>query len=279
MADKNKRKFDQIKQLKSSVDDFLNQPQSKETKKNKNKKDEGEGGGGFDAQEIQLGDDPGDPFSTGMPVTLGQAAWDKANERPAGYYPINQEDSLRDMTDAAEGINFEQGLGQDVGPDPFGGGDSHPDHQQSSYDPKKPGSYFKANPNADPKSIKSSDGTTSVRLAPNRGGSYLVKGQINGHDVTFIVDTGASVVHIPGRVARLCDVEMSNSVSHSHTANGVIETKNAMVETLSVGALSINAVQASVNLNDHGNKILLGMSALKHFKVSLENGIMVLQAK
>ena len=57
------------------------------------------------------------------------------------------------------------------------------------------------NPNADPQSMLSTN-TIEVPLRQNRQGHYLVNGFINGREVEFLLDTGATDVVIPDALAR-----------------------------------------------------------------------------
>jgi aspartyl protease family protein len=43
--------------------------------------------------------------------------------------------------------------------------------------------------------------TAEVRLKQNRYGHYVVNGQINNSPVTFLLDTGATLISIPEKIA------------------------------------------------------------------------------
>ena len=56
------------------------------------------------------------------------------------------------------------------------------------------------NPNRSLKTT-TADGMPEVQLKRNRFGHYVATGSINGQDVEFMLDTGASVVSVPVAVA------------------------------------------------------------------------------
>ena len=70
------------------------------------------------------------------------------------------------------------------------------------------------NPNQAPQSITTNSGI-EVRLASNPQGHYLMTGEINGREVTFLLDTGATFVAIPASVASGLAQRTTYSGQHS----------------------------------------------------------------
>src|SRR5690606_12954136 len=79
------------------------------------------------------------------------------------------------------------------------------------------------NPNRTPES-RHGEGFVEVSLASSRQGHYLVNGQIDGHDVTFMLDTGATQVAIPSEVAERLGLQRGAPITIS-TANGRSEER------------------------------------------------------
>ena len=79
-------------------------------------------------------------------------------------------------------------------------------------------------------------GRKKVVIPLQRHGSYYVKGHINDKSVTFLVDTGASVVAISGDMAKNLGVEVNhNNVQVSSTAAGYTNSYPVKFDKVSVG--------------------------------------------
>ncbi|EAQ32239.1 MULTISPECIES: retropepsin-like aspartic protease family protein [Idiomarina] len=121
------------------------------------------------------------------------------------------------------------------------------------------------NPNQDVVSQRLG-GQTVVELTQNRMGHYVVSGKINQQPVTFLLDTGATLVAIPQQVAdRLGLVKGRKGISA--TANGRIVTYRTHLNTLTLGGITLNNVDASITPGLEDDVILLGMSALKQMEL------------
>jgi len=122
------------------------------------------------------------------------------------------------------------------------------------------------NPNQQIQSESLPDGYKQVVLRRNRAGHYIATGSINGALVEFLLDTGATNVAVPERVAT--QLGLSRGVPlKTHTANGVITTYATTLDHVSLGDIYATGVAASINPNMLGNQILLGMSFLKRFEI------------
>ena len=119
----------------------------------------------------------------------------------------------------------------------------------------------KVNPNQNPNS-QSHNGITEVVLEQNRQGHYVTNGTINGKDVIFLLDTGATDVSIPLHIAEQLGLKKGQAVRMS-TANGTVQGYQSWIEELSVGDILLRDIDANINPGMKDNFILLGMSALK----------------
>lgn len=132
----------------------------------------------------------------------------------------------------------------------------------------------KTNPNQQVKSL--SDGEkTSVILKQNNRGHYVANGTINGHQVTFLLDTGATIISIPSHIANKLQLQQGRPYFVS-TANGNIEVFATRLSSLSIGDLLFSNLDAHINPGIDDDIILLGMNALKHLEMRQINNTLTL---
>lgn len=122
------------------------------------------------------------------------------------------------------------------------------------------------NPNQAPES-RVTDGGREVVLQRNRYGHYVATGSINGRDVTFLLDTGATHISVPGGLAADLGLEPGPSYRVG-TANGTITVRGTTVDTLTLGPIRLHQVRANINPYMDGDEVLLGMSALRDLEFS-----------
>jgi aspartyl protease family protein len=119
-------------------------------------------------------------------------------------------------------------------------------------------------------------GRAEVSLQRNRAGHYVATGQINGRDVQFLIDTGATYVGIPGSVA--ADLGLRSSVaSTTLTAGGKVATYLVTLAEVRLGDIAIQQVRASIIPDMPGNQVLLGMSMLQHLELTQRDGVLQLR--
>lgn len=123
------------------------------------------------------------------------------------------------------------------------------------------------NPNQDPKLSMQANGKAAVTLAQNRQGHYLTNGAINGREVTFLLDTGATQVSIPAHVAENLALQAQGQ-QRVQTANGIITVFTTQINELRIGNIYLYDIAANINPSMAANEILLGMSALKKVEFS-----------
>jgi len=121
------------------------------------------------------------------------------------------------------------------------------------------------NPNQQPTIRLSKTGQAEVILKQNRQGHYVAKGNINDSPVTFLLDTGATQVSIPARVAQRLNLS-GKGESYVQTANGDTRVYQTTLTQLSIGDIFLYNVPANINPAMQGDEVLLGMSALKHIQ-------------
>ncbi|GHA04197.1 retropepsin-like aspartic protease family protein [Oceanisphaera arctica] len=105
----------------------------------------------------------------------------------------------------------------------------------------------------------------TIVLEQNRQGHYLASGSINGEQVVFLLDTGATQVAIPQAVAARLGLEVEQPVQLS-TAAGTVTGYRTRLKTLSLGPFTLYDLNAIIMPAD-SDEILLGMNALRQFEL------------
>ena len=123
------------------------------------------------------------------------------------------------------------------------------------------------NPNQEPTLALQANGKAEVMLQQNRQGHYVTSGAINGTQVTFLLDTGATQVSIPAHIAENLALQAGASY-RVQTANGTITVYQTQLNELRIGNIYLYNVAAHINPSMTADEILLGMSALKRVEFS-----------
>ncbi len=104
-------------------------------------------------------------------------------------------------------------------------------------------------------------------------GHYYVSGAINGREVAFMVDTGASTVAIGEDLARRLDLGPCRPRRYA-TAAGTVDGCEARAKTVEVAGLRLPDVAVAVLPG--ADTLLLGMNVLRHFRIEQQDGRMTL---
>lgn len=131
------------------------------------------------------------------------------------------------------------------------------------------------NPNQVPESLRG-DGYVEVRLASSRQGHYLMNGRIDGRQVTFLLDTGATAVAVPEALADELGLAPGEPITLS-TANGRSNGHRTRLRELQLGEIVLADVPAIIAPGMDGDEVLLGMSALKQLEFTQRDGTLVLR--
>lgn len=141
-------------------------------------------------------------------------------------------------------------------------------------------SYFlekEQNPNQSVYSRQGESGETEVVLKRNRYGHYVATGSINAVTVQFMLDTGATDVAIPAKIADKLALSKGPEKRYS-TANGMVTAYSTVLDSVSIGPIVIENVRASINPGLKGKQILLGMSVLKRIEFTQRGDTLILKA-
>jgi aspartyl protease family protein len=117
----------------------------------------------------------------------------------------------------------------------------------------------------------------SVTLTADSRGHYVVDGQVNGGAVRFLVDTGATTVALSTHDAeRLAIDYRKGQPAFTSTANGVAQAYRVKLDSVRVGDITLNGVDALVLPGGGLPVALLGMSFLNRMQMTREGQSMVL---
>lgn len=131
------------------------------------------------------------------------------------------------------------------------------------------------NPNSTPISQQMGS-QTEVRLKQNRQGHYVTSGYINGEEVVFLVDTGATDVAVPAHLASKLQLQAGRQAL-ARTANGTVRIAESTIDTLRIGDIEVRNVKANLNPGMQDNHILLGMSVLRQLEFTQRGDWLILR--
>lgn len=109
---------------------------------------------------------------------------------------------------------------------------------------------------------------------------YRTTGSINDVPVSFLVDTGASIVAISSVQAQRLglDTRAAEAISAS-TASGAVTALKLNAASVQVGDIRVQNVPVAVIPGEYPTDILLGMSFLRNVEISENAGLMMLKAR
>jgi aspartyl protease family protein len=112
-------------------------------------------------------------------------------------------------------------------------------------------------------------------------GMYHVAGFINRQPVEFVVDTGASSIAINANLARKLGIDFraEGEQGYSSTASGYARIYKLKLDSVQIGDIVINNVEAAVLEGDFPTTALLGMSFLNRVNIKRDGELMVLEKK
>ena len=131
------------------------------------------------------------------------------------------------------------------------------------------------NPNQQIASVQR-NGQQELELQRNKYGHYVASGMINQQPVVFMLDTGATDISIPLKVAKRLGLQPGRAVTYQ-TANGPALNYATQLDSVSLGDITLYNLPASINPNVNQDDVLLGMSFLKHLEFSQKGNTLTLR--
>jgi aspartyl protease family protein len=121
---------------------------------------------------------------------------------------------------------------------------------------------------------------TRVVLTAGSGGHFLSNGRINGQQVRFMVDTGATMVAMGEDDARRLGIRYKEQGERGRmsTANGTVPAWRVKLASVAIGDIEVREVEATVTPAEMPY-ILLGNSFLSRFSMKRESDTMVLERR
>jgi aspartyl protease family protein len=125
--------------------------------------------------------------------------------------------------------------------------------------------------------VRAGAGSPELVLYPDPSGHYVLPGSINGHPVTFLLDTGATLVSVPAELGPELGL-VPGARQQVYTANGTVTARTTRIDILDIGPFRLRDVRAHLNPGMTDGELLLGMSALRHLEFTRRDGVLILRA-
>ena len=119
-----------------------------------------------------------------------------------------------------------------------------------------------------------------VSIVADSGGMFRTSGKINRATVTFLVDTGASIIALNANTADRIGIRFRDSVTHKvETASGVVDAFPVVLDKVSVGGVMLRNVNATVLEGEQPTDVLLGQSFLGKLRMKREGRLLLLEKR
>ncbi|MBI1733302.1 MAG: TIGR02281 family clan AA aspartic protease [Gammaproteobacteria bacterium] len=116
----------------------------------------------------------------------------------------------------------------------------------------------------------------SITIAPDAQGMYEIPGSINGFQVLFLVDTGATLVSMNGATAKRVGLnyKLDGIESRTSTAAGVVPVWLVKLDRVRIGDIEVRDVQASVHDSAFPAEVLLGNAVLQRLHMERDGQLL-----
>ena len=119
-----------------------------------------------------------------------------------------------------------------------------------------------------------------VNLYANSRGHFYGNLSINGASLKYVVDTGATTIAMNSGDAKFAKIDYEKGEKGmASTASGTVVVYRVVLNTLKIGTITLNNVEAAVIEGGYPTEVLLGMSALNRLDMKRDNSIMTLTKK
>lgn len=124
-------------------------------------------------------------------------------------------------------------------------------------------------------------GIQTVTLTPDKQGMYWVTGSVNGVEMRFVVDTGATLISMNRHEAERIgiDYKAQGARAISNTAGGVDTVYVVRLQKVKIGDILLRDIFAAIHDGDYPAVTLLGNSFLNRIDMEREGRIMKFRKK
>ena len=121
-------------------------------------------------------------------------------------------------------------------------------------------------------------GDAVVEIRVNRNGFFRSLGAINGREIEFLVDTGASLVVLSSEQANAIGLSyLDGKVGYASTASGTAPMYNITLDSIRLGAIQLQNIEAGVIEGGFPEIPLLGMTFLSNVDMQRSGNLMTLK--
>lgn len=119
-----------------------------------------------------------------------------------------------------------------------------------------------------------------VSLYADSAGHFFGNAIVNGAGLRYVVDTGATTVAMNSADAKRANIDyLKGEKSVASTANGQVVAYRVTLNTLKIGSITLNNVDAAVIEGGYPEVVLLGMTALNRLDMKRDSTTMTLTKK
>ena len=119
-----------------------------------------------------------------------------------------------------------------------------------------------------------------VNLYADSSGHFFGNATVNGANLRYVVDTGATAVALNSADAKRANINYLNGEKTvASTASGKVVAYRVTVNTLKIGSITLNNVDAAVIEGGFPEVVLLGMTALNRLEMKRDSTTMTLTKK
>jgi aspartyl protease family protein len=121
---------------------------------------------------------------------------------------------------------------------------------------------------------------SSTTLTADARGHFMTSGTINGAQISFMVDTGATMVSMGPNDAKRAGINyLQGQRGAVNTANGVAAAYRVKLDEVKIGNITLNNIDGLVHESQDMPIVLLGMSFLSRVNMNREGDTMTLRKR
>ena len=126
--------------------------------------------------------------------------------------------------------------------------------------------------------VHANDKRDKLTLTETRNGMFVVGAKVNGVELPFLVDTGATSVSMDAALAQSAGLNFrSGTPGWSNTANGPVRSWQIKLDSIAVGPIVLYGIEANVREGPGTGGIgLLGMTFLNRVEMKREGETLTL---